>query len=386
MYGSIENQHSTSELIPLVATTVSNDGKQPRGQIYVDAAAATTTAIPPRVDDHIIHRQQQQHQQLLSQSHQRQQLHLTLDIDNDDDEHHVNTRQSYGKWNDHLFDCCRGNHTGRHRSRTLLLALCCPQILMGRILQQLHLDWYGRHTTATSSSSSSSSSLFHSFDHHDHRTMNSSCNINNTFRRVLCIVVMYWTLIVLLRPPTSKWIQDPDTGTIHTVHPRPDDISLIKMFLYNLIHYAFGAYTVLTLINVRTILRQRYRINTSSSLSDCFRCGALTNKVGNNSTSTASAISNTCLHILATPMNPNPIVCHVLVPIATCEDLCVSLWCGCCSVAQMARHIDSHDVTTDDDDSHDNDDDGAEVHGAQHLSNSSISSSNLSKHSVIMMV
>lgn len=291
------------------------------------------------------------------------------DVDNDDDGSGASSNIIIGKsWNDSLFDCFR---FGLFHP-TLWNALCCPQILMGQVLTRLNMTWFGdddrygfyhiqqpksnnnniyfipnnsngaaaavaaavgtpscssRHVQRISALpiSSSSSTLLH----------NNCWTRRSTFTQIWIIVCLYWVLTTGLAPPKvtdekghdvilvptlmipkSSYLHGSNSSNVTSaIGAQPmivpqeskkdkkkkkddddDDESkelkeLHKMgkFLYNTINWIFGLYTLIVLTKLRRSIRRKYNIYS----------GAALDGLG--------------------------------------EDICISFWCGCCSIAQMAR-------------------------------------------------
>jgi Cys-rich protein (TIGR01571 family) len=114
-----------------------------------------------------------------------------------------------------------------------------------------------------------------------------------TFRVVLLMTLSYWTVYALLAPPSPIWIQD-EQGRIVRL-PNQQQVPALQVILYNLLSLLFGLYTLIVLTKLRRIIRLRYEI---------------------------------------------PVQFPRLGP---WEDFCCAFWCGCCSVAQMARQTCEYD-------------------------------------------
>ena len=104
-----------------------------------------------------------------------------------------------------------------------------------------------------------------------------------TFKRVLCIFVSYIVADLVLRPFSVQHYAKVG-GTRHPVGPPP---APVLAALNNLISTAFGLYVLIVLMRLRSFIRERNQIPEK-------RC------IG-------------------------------------CEDLCCAAFCGCCTVAQLAR-------------------------------------------------
>jgi len=109
-----------------------------------------------------------------------------------------------------------------------------------------------------------------------------------TFGRVFLIVCLYWGLTTLTAPPSSTLLQDPETGGI--IRIPPDSAPFFQLVIYHAVTWSFGLYTLLILTKLRRAVRALYEI----------------------------------------PMQYYP-------QAGPLEDCCLSFWCGCCVVAQMAR-------------------------------------------------
>lgn len=107
-----------------------------------------------------------------------------------------------------------------------------------------------------------------------------------TFIRMFGIVCFYWFATSILSPPRPVWLTD--HGRPARL-PVPSDTPSIQLALNNLLYWSMAIYTLIILTKLRRAVRQRYEIGQTY---------------------------------------------HFLGP---WEDVCVSFWCGCCSVAQLAR-------------------------------------------------
>lgn len=107
-----------------------------------------------------------------------------------------------------------------------------------------------------------------------------------TFGQLVGIVTGYWILTTLLSPPRPTFVAD-ENGTFVRVPPPP--VSFLQAALYNIIYFSYAIYTWVILTRLRRTIRIRYEIPFQYEF------------LGN------------------------------------WEDACVSFWCGCCSVAQLAR-------------------------------------------------
>lgn len=138
-----------------------------------------------------------------------------------------------------------------------------------------------------------------------------SPSYRRTFGVVLLLVAAYWALSVWLAP-SNPWNDDNDdeydddrndwdaSGRVSVV---PSSSSGWRTGLYNGLYVAFAVYTWYALTKLRAVVRLRHQIPAASEA----------------------------------------------VP-GCVEDACVSFWCGCCSVAQLARQTASYRGEDDDDD------------------------------------
>mmetsp|Transcript_1627 Transcript_1627/g.2152 ORF Transcript_1627/g.2152 Transcript_1627/m.2152 type:complete len:263 (+) Transcript_1627:123-911(+) len=113
-----------------------------------------------------------------------------------------------------------------------------------------------------------------------------------TFKRIFILVFSYWILASFLRPPPPTFELD-DEGTTIAV---PPDVPPWQGIAYYIISTAFGIYTLLVLMRTRAAVRARFQIPEQQ--------------------------------------------CHGM------EDCCCALWCGCCTVAQLARQTGDYENTS----------------------------------------
>ena len=106
----------------------------------------------------------------------------------------------------------------------------------------------------------------------------------NTFRNVIILMISYFILSNVFSVPDPTFERTED-GKFIITSPPP---SAILVAINNVINIAFSAYTIIVVMRTRKMIRERYRIPEEQ--------------------------------------------CH------GCEDLVCAFWCGCCTVAQMARH------------------------------------------------
>mmetsp|Transcript_26516 Transcript_26516/g.57478 ORF Transcript_26516/g.57478 Transcript_26516/m.57478 type:complete len:273 (-) Transcript_26516:127-945(-) len=108
----------------------------------------------------------------------------------------------------------------------------------------------------------------------------------NTFCKVATLVVFYYLIRTALAPFKPD-VDFDEEGNVVEDEDGPD-VPLWVQIVDNAVGTAFGLYTLIVMIKVRRSIREKYSIQPQ-------RCGA-------------------------------------------CEDCCAVFWCGCCTVAQMARH------------------------------------------------
>jgi len=178
-----------------------------------------------------------------------------------------------GRWKDGLFDCFRLGYF----HPTLWNATLCPQILMAQVLTRVKLNWLGLTEDRTAQSAPDN-------------MLNDDNDANQrrkTFFQVLWIVIAYWILSSLLAPSSAQWVQDYDTGRM--IRLPVEKSPFVQSFLYNAVAWGFAVYTWIVLTRLRRVIRAWFEIPVQF------------------------------------PM------------LGAWEDVCVTFWCGCCSVAQMAR-------------------------------------------------
>jgi Cys-rich protein (TIGR01571 family) len=233
------------------------------------------------------------------------------------------------RWNDGLFDCFR---LGLFHP-TVWNALCCPQLLMGQVLTRLNMTWLGEERIKTMENIYFTSTTGTPTRTRVRPATRPNCwSRRSTFTQVLMVVCLYWILTTALAPPKvtddkghdvilvpslmipKSPLASSNTNTTTTYigaepvlvpHSKKHkgkeskedkELNHTRKFLYNTISWIFGLYTLVVLTRLRRAVRQRYGILSAAAF-DGFG-----------------------------------------------EDFCISFWCGCCSVAQMARQ------TCDDDD------------------------------------
>lgn len=106
-----------------------------------------------------------------------------------------------------------------------------------------------------------------------------------TFRQIFIMVAAFWLLTTMLAPPEPVFGRDENGQPIRLSIEQ----SYLRTLLYNMISWVFGLYTLLVMTKLRRMVRARYEIPNNYYF------------------------------------------------LGQWEDLCVSFWCGCCSVAQLAR-------------------------------------------------
>jgi Cys-rich protein (TIGR01571 family) len=104
-----------------------------------------------------------------------------------------------------------------------------------------------------------------------------------TFRRIAIIVIVYYVLSLILQPDSTEVIMADDETVTVIHHEGP----LWKSILYNVLSCSFGLYTLIVMVRLRAAVRAKYEIPTK-------QCGKM-------------------------------------------EDCCCVVFCGCCTVSQMAR-------------------------------------------------
>ena len=120
---------------------------------------------------------------------------------------------------------------------------------------------------------------------------NGETNRRTTFQRIICLVATYFASKIILVSITFFGVF---TRTAEKPSSSTDDALLSGAICYHIsvvLDYIFGLYTIFLIIKARSIIRIK------------------------------SGISSPC------PPCPNSVI-----------DCCWAFWCGCCTVAQMARH------------------------------------------------
>jgi PLAC8 family len=206
----------------------------------------------------------------------------------------LDSQKSSGQqWNDHWYDCFRLGffHV------TLWNACCCPQILAAQVMTRLHLNCMGDPIVSTDETS----------------TVPRHSTPNRTFHRMVVLVISYWCLTTLTAPrhvPTV-WIID---ETLQEANTTLSDVYSLRKHeptnvLYHTINLLFGLYTLFILTKLRFHVRRRYGISTYNPFRTC-----------RDAPPTVDQQDSTM----------------------ACEDCCMAFWCGCCTVAQMARQTASY--------------------------------------------
>lgn len=169
-----------------------------------------------------------------------------------------------GKWKDSLFDCSM--YGLFHPS--FCNAIFCPQILMAQVLTRLKMNWLGEENVP-------------------------DCEWRQTFRRIFLLVCFYWILSTILAPPAPLLSSDPIDGkVIVTPPPQTTTQPAFFAFLYKLLSWSFGIYTLLVLTRLRRAVRRKYEI---------------------------------------------PLYRPSWGALGHLEDCCLAFFCGCCTVSQVAR-------------------------------------------------
>ena len=208
---------------------------------------------------------------------------------------------SFGQWKDRWYDCCRLGlcHV------TLWNACCCPQILAAQVLSRLQLNWIGDPIRGTNPQQRKTT--------------------RETFDRVLLVVISYWCLSTLTDPnhlpgPTSLIIGEgllPVFNDANVLQQRYNTYSF-----YNGINLLFGLYTFVVLTKLRHQTRRVHRIPPANP------CGKLNRFCNGEKFSDIEHVDD-----ITSSADENG---------ATVEDCCMTIFCGCCSVAQMARQTASY--------------------------------------------
>jgi Cys-rich protein (TIGR01571 family) len=110
-----------------------------------------------------------------------------------------------------------------------------------------------------------------------------------TFRRMIILVISFWIISSILNPPGPEFEAQED-GTMRVTHaPCP----LWQRCLYNLVNTLFYIYSLILIVKLRSAVRRHYEIPEK-------HCAGM-------------------------------------------EDCCCAFWCGCCTVAQIARQTADYD-------------------------------------------
>jgi Cys-rich protein (TIGR01571 family) len=123
-----------------------------------------------------------------------------------------------------------------------------------------------------------------------------------TFRRVVTVVILYYVLISYLSPPPTEVVEEADDDNdndknkaaflgLKEIPLSEEDYPHWKRTWLDILNFLFYMYTIIVLVKLRLAVRDRYRI-----------------------------------------------------PGSTCEDCCCVVWCGCCTVAQLARQTAQYDT------------------------------------------
>jgi PLAC8 family len=203
---------------------------------------------------------------------------------------------TFGQWKDRWFDCCRLGFC----HVTIWNAFCCPQILAAQILTRLKLNWLG--------------DPMHEGNPHQRKAPGKTTQA--TFHHVLLMVILYWCLSTLTDPhhlpgPTSLIFYEGILFNESNEQQQRDD----NYILYNVINVLFGVYTFLLLTKLRYQTRRAHRIPPSNpwDILIGYCTGGKISDIQDVNTSYADD-NGACV-----------------------DDCCMAVFCGCCSVAQMAR-------------------------------------------------
>ena len=225
---------------------------------------------------------------------------------------------SLGQWKDRWYDCCRLGlcHV------TLWNACFCPQILAAQILSRLQLNWFGDPVVSETDPQLPQRHL-------PDKTK------RETFDRVLLLVVSYWCLSTWTDPnhlpgPTS-FIFNEGFFPIFNYSNNEKQESDNSYTFYNVINLLYGIYTFLLLTKLRYHTRRIHRIPPSSPW-------RVLNRYYNNEKNSTVQDKNT-----GNASYVDEDDC------GTVDDCCMAMFCGCCSVAQMARQTASYQKCSCDD-------------------------------------
>jgi PLAC8 family len=184
-----------------------------------------------------------------------------------------------GAWKDEWWDCFRFGifHV------SLWNACLCPQLLAAQVMTRLKLDWLADPAE----------------------------NDNpRTFNRVLLIVCLYWIVSTLTAPPSPAVavLDVVDTGTGEEmqleIDEDPPHQRLLTLVVYHAVTISFSLYTLFIFTKLRHQVRRLDNI-------------------------AVHPLTNSCISFPGGSRDP--------IENVALEDCCMSFWCGCCSVAQMAR-------------------------------------------------
>lgn len=201
------------------------------------------------------------------------------------------SNNSVGVWKDPWWDCFRFGvfHV------SLWNACCCPQLLAAQVMTRLRLDWCADPTTS---------------NHRNAGNLQNHQQHQHTFHRVLLIVIFYWLVSTLTAPPsptpTVHVVEMAETGNgVEEIELEVEDTNipphqaLLAQIIYRSVTICFSLYTLLILTKLRHRVRRHYRIPP---------------------------------HFHHHTDGSNNLEDNVAL-----EDCCMAFWCGCCSVAQLAR-------------------------------------------------
>jgi PLAC8 family len=252
-------------------------------------------------------------------------------------------------WKDGLFDCFKYGVC----HPTVVNSLCCPQLLMGQILTRMNMTWNGN---AISNNEQQQQNYYNDniyFSPSDKGKRKQQLKTKSwwtrqtAFTQLLIIVSFYWITTTLLDPPklfkqdttpydiilipslmiplnnssATSTTATTTTSGIEPIGARPIDLpdpskkkdkkkklkdkdtkdnhnkkyEHTRKYLYHTCSWIFGVYTLIVMTRLRRAVRGRYSIPSRAAFDGLV------------------------------------------------EDICMSFWCGCCSVAQMARQTCNYD-------------------------------------------
>lgn len=202
-----------------------------------------------------------------------------------------------GHWKDGLCDCCQ--HGLIHPA--LWNACCCPMVLVGQIMHRLKLTWLGSEGTTAQTVA--------------------------TFRILLCITILFYSTDTILHLLPASFAQIPEQE--------------LRLFLFLLLALTICMTSVIscffrsTLISL-AIVSQFYLLCAPPDEEETFSGSTTMYAISRLVDIVFCAfliflVAKTRKHIREKYSIPEK-------QCKGCEDYCCSLWCTCCTVAQMARH------------------------------------------------